>query len=509
MKHKQILAAIILATPCIASAETNVLENAGALKPTITLSDSYTDKLVRFFSVTPVPPDEQDETTRVYTNTNEIPGIQKTITYPKTYSAGMQTVVRTSVKIVIPNLVKPDGTPLHTADVTEDTTVTVQVGDLKLLDATKLGDEEGRGVWAAAGTVGGVEHDAGDPKPLGATALYKIGSFVDDLDANFQVKQIKDPEDPTAFIDAPQKFAQTGQVTLAWTLSPDTVVDAKAGKTLVITYTNVATFGEGDEDLASAWSNRFTSALVGTRSISKFVNQPIPVKVTFGDATGKRLIYGNGISKARVNRAHGEQVSRTLRSTSLIAAADVTGPNLSVIKPQAPAAPASVGRRGVQQPSAPEVLIDSDPESFGVDFFGTVQDLAAPTYPGVLTEEDADGLVANKAPKLEILINEEKNEDDDLNYYAVDYTDKDGITLTSPGTAVDPDSGLYSTAVLNSLGLGYFAGFADLSTLDGSLLPIGTNTLTFRATDSDGNVTVVTRRVKGAPAADVYQKVGP
>jgi hypothetical protein len=429
-----------------------------------------------------------------YNDDTGIDGIQTTATYKKTYTSGLQTTAKLSAKIIVTNLLKPDESPVYasrpvsdtdTAIVDETTPVSIRIGDFSFQGT--LGDEDGRGVFTKDTTIGDQDYIAGDKKPFLPTlrtATFKIGYSIPDLDANFQQKYIKDPADPTSFIPAPDKYIQTGSLVVDWSaLSASTVATNKAGKTLTITYTNAVTYNEGDEP-ETIWTGRMSE--LSLKTISKFVNQPIPVEVTFGEATGQRLVYANGVTKARQHRARGETAARILHSVSLIGAADTVGP---VVK-FAPAAAA-------------------DPELAGVDFLGTVQDIGAATYPTLMTEEDANGLVVNVAPKLELTISGGAP-------ILVPYTDLLGNPLTSlvegvPTELVPNEAGYYgSSQVLNSLGLGNFGGFADLSdvytdeTKPTFQQPVASYTITLTATDADGNATVTTKTVKGVVAPDVF-----
>ncbi len=508
MKQHHLLTALLLATPYLATADVNILANGGTLtaplKPTITISDSYSDKLVRFFTVEAFPADTYNDdndngkkdTGETYNDDNGIDGTQTTATYKKTYTSGLQTTAKLSAKIVVTNLLKPDESPVYasrpvsdtdTVIVDETTPVFIKIGDFSFQGT--LGDEDGRGVFTKDTTIGDQSYSVGDKKPFLPTlrtATFKIGYSMPDLDANFQQKLIKDPTDPTGetFVDAPEKFVQTGSLLVDWSgLSASTVAANKAGKTLTITYISAVTYNEGDEP-ETFWTGRMSE--LSLKTISKFVNQPIPVEVTFGEATGQRLAYANGVTKARQHRARGEATPKILHSVSLIGAADTVAP---VVK-FAPAAAA-------------------DPELAGVDFLGTVQDIGAATYPTLMTEEDANGLVVNVAPKLELTIS---GSDPIL----VPYTDLLGNPLTSlaegiPTELVPNEAGYYnSTQVLNSLGLGNFGGFADLSdvyadeTKANFNQPVASYTIILTATDADGNATVTTKTVKGVVAPDVF-----
>jgi hypothetical protein len=239
------------------------------------------------------------------------------------------------------------------------------------------------------------------------------------------------------------------------------------------------------------------------RTVAKFANQPIPVSVTFGNATGTRAVYATGVTKARYHRTAGG----TLHAVTLVAAPDVTPP---VVK----FTPAAV----------------ADPDLFGVDFLGSVQDMGRPTYADLTVFGLDEGLgegeieLGNQAPKIEIRVNGVGITDDegnDIGGYPVEYTDAFGELLGTPGfegglgrvspneagyyrsfgyvgtSDTNPNYSYYGIGVLNSLGLGYFGGFADLT------LP--TNTVTITATDADGNATVVTKQIKGVPISEFPQ----
>jgi len=226
------------------------------------------------------------------------------------------------------------------------------------------------------------------------------------------------------------------------------------------------------------------------RTIAKFVNQPIPMSVSFGSARGERWLYANGVTKARYhNLARG-----TLQAVTMIGAADTTGP---VVKFN-PAATA-------------------DPDLLGVDFLGSVQDTGRPTYPDLA--EAVSGTISSvgsptRAPKLDLLINGVGVTDSEgrlVGGFPVPYTDALGELLRSqrnPGSLIIPSNDIYQAftgtngeGVLDSQGLGFFGGFAGL--------PFAANTLTLTATDLSGNVTVVTKQVKSTAIPELPEPFTP
>ncbi len=459
------LAAIFVTAPW-AMAGTGILANRDAFKPQITLGETLTEKLVRYFTLEPDPANPGDEfddangngrwdageeliTDHDGDNRYDAPKFIKVYSYGKMPSQKVNARIVANLKGVGTNPEDPEAgsVDFDFDSINEETPVSITVGDYSF--SSTLGAEEGRGVFTRATTINGVLYEAGQPKPLGSSALYKLGYSYPKLDSSGN--EVTDEEGNPVTL-----FKQTGSIKIEWSRQSKTVTFTLEQRTLA---PDIASPGEK----TSIAADRL--AVLSTRASRNFANQPIPVSVTFGSASGARVAYGRGVIKSRFHRVLAAE-NPYVRSVSLTAAADTEGPKLRLMVPAA-----------------------ADPELFGVDFLGSVTDRPSPTFPSAipLPEELAD---ASNAPELGLLINGQGQSsgdpgDETTNTpFSIDFTDALGNPLP-----VDDDGNPTVPGYVN--GNGFFGGFCELYE--------ATNNLTFIATDADGNVTTLTRKVTAKP----------
>jgi hypothetical protein len=472
------LAAIFVTAPW-AMAGTGILANSNAFKPQITLGETLTEKLVRYFTLEPDPANPGDEfddangnnrwdageeliTDHDGDNRYDAPKFIKVYGYGKMPSQKVNARIVANLKGVGTNPEDPESGPVDFDfdSINEETPVSITVGDYSF--SSTLGAEEGRGVFTRETTINGVLYEAGQPKPLGSSALYKLGYSYPKLDSSGN--EVTDEEGNPVTL-----FKQTGSIKVEWSRQSKTVTFTLEERTQAPDITPQDPTQTGATSIAA---DRL--AVLSTRASRNFANQPIPVSVTFGSASGARVAYGRGVIKSRFHRVLSEE-NPYVRSVSLTAAADTEGPKLRLVVPAA-----------------------ADPELFGVDFLGGVTDRPSPTFPGVfpLPEELAD---ASDAPELGLLINGQGQPsgdpaDETTNTpFSIDFTDALGNPLP-----VDDDGNPTVPGYVN--GNGFFGGFCELYE--------ATNNLTFIATDADGNVTTLTRKVTAKPLEE-FQNTNP
>ena len=175
----------MLASPCLATAATGILQNNGAAKPKITISDSYNDKLVRYYTLEldeANPGDSFEDTNEnekrdagePYTDDNEN-GKYDAPKYNKVYSYGVETTVRTSAKITL-SLVNNDFTAFDFTSISAETPVAIKIGDFTF--SKTLGEETGRGLYTRNGTdADGNDYSIGDPKPFTSSLVKAVYKF--------------------------------------------------------------------------------------------------------------------------------------------------------------------------------------------------------------------------------------------------------------------------------------------------------------------------------------------
>lgn len=463
------LAVLTLSAPW-AMAGTGILANTDSFKPQISVGETLTEKLVRYFTTEVDPENPGDSFDDVnengkrdlgeeYSDDNEngrydAPRFIKVYTYGKMPSQKVNARIVANLKGVAGDPEDPEGAPqdFDFDSINEETPVSVTVGDYTF--NSTLGEEDSRGVFTRTTVVNGVEYSAGDPKPLGTSALFKLGYSYPKLDAGGQ--EVTDEEGNPILL-----FKQTGSVKIEWSRQTKTVTFTVEQRTLA-------------PDIAEPSGSTSVAAdrLAGlsTRSSKSFANQPIPVSVTFGSSGGSRVAYAKGVIKSRYHRVLSTQNPENpyVRSVSLTGAADIEAPKLKLSVPAA-----------------------ADAELFGVDFLGSVTDRPAPTFSGVFEIAPSE-LVP---PSVELLINGQGNpEDPNGGAYAVDFTDAQGNPLPVDGEGNPTVSGYTN-------GLGFFGGFCELYEAN--------NNLTFIARDAEGNASSFTRKVTAKALEEFENSFAP
>jgi hypothetical protein len=449
------LAALALSAPW-AMAGAGILANTDSFKPQITLGETLSEKLVRYFTVELDPENPGDsffdenengkrDTGEDYTDDNEngrydAPKFIKVYTYGKMPTQKVNAKVVANLKGVASNPEDPEGAPVDFDfdSISEETPVAITVGDYEF--SSTLGEEQSRGVFTRDTTINGIDYLAGDPKPLGTSALYKLGYSYPKLDSAGQ--EVTDEEGNPVLL-----FKQTGSIKIEWSRLTKTVTFTLEQRTQAPDIAEPA----GTSSIAA---DRLAG--LSTRSSKNFANQPIPVSVTFGSSTGTRVAYGRGVIKSRYHRVLEQQEGENpyVRSVSITGAGDNEGPRLRLTVPGA-----------------------ADPELFGVDFLGSITDRPAPTFSSVFDIDPSE----LAPPSIELLINGQGNpEDPNGGGYSIDFTDAQGNPLPTDGEG-NPTVPGYSN------GLGFFGGFCELYEAN--------NNLTFIARDADGNASLFTRKV--------------
>ncbi len=224
-------------------------------------------------------------------------------------------------------------------------------------------------------------------------------------------------------------------------------------KSVTVTLTGVIPEGgalEG-EVLAGIAPRFFESAGVSSGTVS-FANEAVPVSVTFGDVTGERNAWagvkvGTKVSFLRANAGDAYE-DFAVSSVVLAGAADTTGPVLTVTLPaKADASGAAAVKVTLTERGAPT-------SGAGGGGLPTVEVLGNPAA-GSLEAGDAAGSVT------------------------LGYVDKTGASVAEG-------------MELSAKGVGYLAG-----TLGAQGLGLASNVVKVVATDSEGNQTVVEKKVAG------------
>ena len=354
-----------LSLPGICHAGKGILETRPGFRPTLVISDTLTDTVLRSVEREVDPANSGDSYedrngNGVFDAGDELitdsdgdgqydePVYLTRVTYTR---APMQ---RLTAKIVA-SLRDLEGADFDFSSVSVDTPVSIQIGDYSF--SGLLGEEQGRGVWRKAGVLNGVPYAAGDAKPLGNSAVYVLGSHVRRL-----------AKDGTPLLDPVgtplTRFREDGRIRVDW--------NARLGLvqfTVQLRLLDDGSFGATPSFLATRLADSTGSGK------QTFNHQPIPVRVRFGTAAGERLVYGKGIRQASAHRLLPAETP--LRSIAVLGAADHQAPKLS------------------------RMNVPSQSTDGRVSFSGTLSDRPSPTFPGLfeIPEEDLAG------PTLEVYVN--------------------------------------------------------------------------------------------------------
>jgi hypothetical protein len=283
--------------------------------------------------------------------------------------------------------------------------VELEIGDYKF--SSTLGANQG--AWSAA-------------NPTGTRAQYDLGYAVPVLNS-----------DGTPATDASgnpvTRFKQTGRIRFEWS--------QRTGLLLILLEERIAA-PELPEAKSGFAANRLTDSL--ELGAQRFANQPIPVRIQFGQFTGTRLSYSKGIRQAVPHRLLPS--TNSLRSVGLAAAADNSAPKFT------------------------RFTGSSAPDSVEFSFSGTLIDRGAPTFPALFEMPEAESL----KPSLRVHVNDEGMLDASGNFI--------------PGFPVE---------TLGSGGTTTFTGSC--------ILAQAVNILRFVATDADGNTSTLVRKVRANAGA--------
>jgi hypothetical protein len=376
-------------------APTGILANSGRFKPTVTIANSYSEKLVRVLVEPALPADPE-------TGEPAVPAVygQEVAIQPEKISAK-----------VVGTLADANGQALvDFSTLDENTAVALSAGNFSF--NSTLG--------AAKSLRLGTKGSATFVFERQETVLDSAGEPKLDQNGN-EIVRIK----------------RMGTLVFQWN---------NASKTITATLSAVIPTGGASEDdgLASIAASNFHDVTEEEGTVS-FANEPIAVRLQFGDLTGTRNAFISGKTVRRVQRVRVDPSDDSLdeyyptTSVSLSGAADVKAPTLSV-----------------------RVPASANLETGEAALTATLVDRGLPT---LSSREDFEN------PTVTVFV--AGSEAGTLDYVASD---------------LGPDAGL------DSKGRGSLTGIIGSDSLSAP-----TNTLTIVASDSEGNKTVVTRKVKGAP----------
>ncbi|MEY5010757.1 MAG: hypothetical protein RLZZ253_1896 [Verrucomicrobiota bacterium] len=377
-------------------APSGILANTGRFRPTVTVANSYSEKLVRVLVEPAIPADPETgdpATPAVY-------GLE-VVTLPEKISAK-----------VVGTLADASGQSLvDFASLDESTTVGLSAGGFSF--SSTLGEARSLRLGPTGSATFVFERQ--DP------VLDSQGEPRLDRNGNEMVR-----------------ITRMGTLVFQWN---------HRSRTVTATLSAVIPAGGASEDdgLGSIAASRFTSAAEEGGTVA-FANEPVAVGLQFGEASGTRNAFVGGRTVTRVTRVRVDSSDPEMdefypvTSVSVAGAADTRAPSLSVRVPSS-----------------------ANAETGEATLSASIVDRPLPT---LSESEDA------QSPTVTVFVN---GADEGV---SLGYVDSTGEPLES--------------GALDSRGRGFLTG-----TIGSDELSEAVNTLVIVASDSEGNQTVLTRKVRG------------